>query len=174
MSSSNHTSHDDGHTERVTRTAVLIAQQEGADVQVVMKAAELHDIARGQPDHALEGARLAKDLLRGYEDDFVEQVAHCIESHSFSSGIEPKTLEARVLSDADKLDALGAVGVARTFLYSGERGRTIEETLNHFKEKLLHLKDHMNTETGRKLAEERHRFLLKFYGAIKKELDINR
>lgn len=168
------TSHDDGHTERVTRTALWIAQQEGADVQIVTKAAELHDIARGQHNHAVEGAIMAKEILRGYEDEFVEQIAHCIESHSFTSGIEPRTPEARALSDADKLDAMGAIGIARTFLYSGERGRTVEDTLKHFENKLLYLKDHMKTETGRKLAEERHNFLLQFYGTIKEELTTNR
>ncbi|MFW6185280.1 MAG: HD domain-containing protein [Halobacteriota archaeon] len=164
-------SHDKGHTKRVTRTAVWIAQQERANIHVVRKAAELHDIARDMPDHAIEGAIMAKDILKGYESEFVEQVAHCIESHSFTSGVEPQTLEARVLSDADKLDAMGAIGVARAFLYSGESGRTIEDTLNHFENKLLHLIDEMKTETGKKLAEERHNFLLKFYQTMREELN---
>lgn len=168
------TSHDDGHTGRVTRTAVWIAQREGADIQVVRKAAELHDIARGQPNHAVEGALMAREILRGYENGFVEQVAHCIESHSFTSGIEPSTPEARALSDADKLDAMGAIGVARAFLYSGEEGRTIEDTLKHFENKLLHLKSRMKTVTGRELAEERHNFLLGFYQTIKEELAVKR
>ncbi|MFO7966835.1 MAG: HD domain-containing protein [Archaeoglobaceae archaeon] len=163
-------SHDDGHTERVTKTAVWIAHQEGAEVQVVRKAAELHDIARGRSNHAVEGARLAREILTGYGQEFVEKVAHCIEAHSFTSGVEPDTPEARALSDADKLDAMGAIGVARTFLYSGEKGRTVEDTLSHFENKLLHLRDQMKTETGRLLAEERHRFLLSFYGTIKEEL----
>lgn len=167
-------SHDDGHTERVTRTAVWIAQQEGADIQVVRRAAELHDIARDQPNHAVEGARMAKEILEGYDDRFVEQVVHCIESHSFTSGIEPKTPEARALNDADKLDAMGAVGVARTFLYSGECGRTIEDTLEHFENKLLHLKDQMKTRTGRALGEEKHNFLLEFYQIIREELTTTR
>ncbi len=169
--SSKPTSHDDGHTGRVIRTAVWIAQQEGADVRVVRKAAELHDIARNKSNHAIEGGKMAKNVLKGYEDQFVEQVVHCIQSHSFTSGIEPRTLEVWALSDADKLDAMGAVGVARTFLYSGERGRTIEDTLNHFENKLLHLKDQMKTETGRKLAEEKHNFLVKFYQTIREELN---
>lgn len=170
--STSKTSHDDGHTERVTRTAVWIAQQEGADIEVVRKAAELHDIARDQPNHAIEGAKMAKEKLKGYEGEFVEQVAHCIESHSFTSGIEPETLEARALSDADKLDAMGAVGIARTFLYSGEKGRSIEDTLKHFENKLFHLKDQMKTATGRVLAEEKHGFLIRFYRTIREELTL--
>ena len=173
FSSSPHTSsHDDGHVARVLKLALYIAEREGADIEVVRKAAELHDIARDKPNHAIEGAKMAKELLKkeGYSEEFIEKVAHCIEAHSFSSGVKPRTLEARVLSDADKLDAIGAIGVARTFLYSGEHGRSIEDTLKHFEEKLLKLKDLMETETGRKLAEKRHAFLVEFYERLKEEL----
>jgi uncharacterized protein len=169
-------SHDSGHVERVTRLAVFIAKREGADVEVVRKAAELHDIARDKPNHAIEGAKMAREILRkqGYGEDFIEKVVHCIEAHSFSSGIEPKTLEAKVLSDADKLDAIGAIGVARAFMFSGEHGRSIEDTLKHFEEKLLKLKDLMFTETAKKIAEERHRFLEEFYRRLKEELEFCR
>jgi len=166
-------SHDEGHVERVLRLAVYIARKEGADVEIVKKAAELHDIARDKPNHAIESAKIAKEILKkqGCSDDFVEKVVHCIEAHSFSSGIKPKTLEAKVLSDADKLDAIGAIGVARAFMFSGESGRSIEETLKHFEEKLLKLKDLLYTNTARELAKERHEFLIRFYEQIKKELE---
>ena len=146
--------------------------KEGADVRIVEKAAELHDIARDSENHALEGAKIAREILKkeGLDHEFIEKVCHCIEAHSFSSGIEPKTLEAKVLSDADKLDAIGAIGVARAFMYSGEKGRSIEETLKHFEEKLLKLKDLLYTKTAKELAEERHEFLLRFYKQIIKEL----
>ena len=159
--------------ERVKKLAVFIAMEEGADVEVVKKAAELHDVAREKENHALEGAKLAREILRkeGYDEDFIEKVCHCIEAHSFSSGVEPKTLEAKVLSDADKLDAIGAIGVARAFMFSGERGRSIEETLRHFEEKLLRLKDLLYTKTAKRLAEERHEFLVRFYNQIIKELN---
>jgi uncharacterized protein len=165
-------SHDNGHVERVVKLALFIAEKEGADVEIVKKAAELHDIARDKPNHSIEGAKIAREILRkeGYSEEFIEKVAHCIEAHSFSAGIKPESLEAKVLSDADKLDAMGAIGVARTFLFSGEHGRSIEDTLKHFEEKLLRLKDLMETETGRKLAEERHAFLLEFYERLKEEL----
>ncbi len=165
-------SHDGGHTARVLRLAIYIARKEGADAEVVRKAAELHDVARDKPNHALEGARMAKEILKREQcdEEFIEEVIHCIEAHSFSAGIKPRTLEAKVLGDADRLDAMGAVGIARAFLYSGEHGRSIEDTLKHFEEKLLKLIDLMETETGRKMAKERHEFLVEFYKKLKKEL----
>ena len=165
-------SHDEGHVERVVKLARFIAEREGANLDVVLTAAKLHDIARDCDNHAVESAKRAREILkkRGESKEFIEAVAHAIESHSFSSGIEPKTLEAKVLSDADKLDAMGAIGVARAFIYSGERGRGIEATLKHFEEKLLKLKDLLHTETARRIAEKRHEFLKLFYEQIKREL----
>ncbi len=167
------TSHDDGHVERVVKWAVYLAKREGADVEVVKKAAELHDIARDKPNHAIEGAKMAREILRseGYDEEFIAKVVHCIEAHSFSSGIEPKTIEAKVLSDADKLDAIGAIGIARAFIFSGEHGRSIEDTLKHFDEKLLKLKDTLYTKTAKRIAEERHKFMLEFYERLRKELE---
>lgn len=166
-------SHDAGHVKRVAKLAKYIAEKEGANLDIVLTAAQLHDIVRDSENHAVDSAKMARKILKkmGRGDNFISAVTHAIESHSFSSGIKPKTLEAKVLSDADKLDAMGAVGVARAFLYSGERGRSIEETLKHFEEKLLKLKDLLYTETARKIAEERHEFLKLFYHQIKKELD---
>lgn len=164
--------HDRGHISRVRRVAVYIATEEGADVEVVAKAAELHDVARGREDHARVGAEIARRLLhgQGYPPEFIDKVTHCILSHSFSSGITPATLEAKVLSDADKLDAIGAIGIARAFLYSGETGRSLEETQRHFEEKLLRLKDSLYTDTARRLAVERDRFLREFYAQLEQEL----
>lgn len=166
-------SHDAEHVKRVVKLAKYIAEREGANLDIVLTAAQLHDIVRDTENHAVDSAKKARKILKkmGKEDEFIAAVTHAIESHSFSSGIKPKTLEAKVLSDADKLDAIGAIGVARAFLYSGERGRSIEDTLKHFEEKLLRLKDLLYTETARKIAEERHKFLRIFYQQIKKELD---
>ncbi len=167
-------SHDDGHVERVVRIARLIAEAEGADVDVVVKAAELHDIARECENHAAKSAEIAEELLKkeGYDAEFIESVKHAILSHSFSSGVKAETLEAKVLSDADKLDAMGAIGVARAFSFGGERGRSLDDTLRHFEEKLLRLKDVMYTETGRRIAEKRHRFLVEFYNRMKGEMEL--
>uniref|UniRef100_A0A7J2TJC1 HD domain-containing protein n=1 Tax=Archaeoglobus fulgidus TaxID=2234 RepID=A0A7J2TJC1_ARCFL len=164
--------HDRDHVERVKRIARFLAEREGANVEIVLKAAELHDIARDCENHAIESARIAETILRqqGFDEEFINSVKHAIEAHSFSGKIEPRTLEAKVLSDADKLDAIGAIGIARAFIFSGEKKRGIEETLRHFEEKLLKLKDQLYTETAKRIAEKRHSFLRDFYEEIKREL----
>lgn len=164
--------HDRGHVERVAKIAKFIAEKEGGNVEVVVKSAELHDIARSAKNHAIESAKIAEKLLReqGFKEDFINAVKHAIETHSFSAKIQPQTLEAKILSDADKLDAIGAIGVARAFMFSGENNRSIEETLKHFEEKLLKLRDLLYTETAKKIAKERHEFLKIFYEQIKREM----
>ena len=133
-------------------------------------AALLHDVARGHENsnlhHAVKGAEIARELLtaRGYHK--VNEVIHCIEAHSFSGGVEPKTLEAKIIQDADRLDAIGAIGIARCFEYHGKYGG---EPIAHFQEKLLKLKDLMHTETARRLAEERHRFMVEFLDRLDRE-----
>jgi uncharacterized protein len=167
-------SHDPNHVERVKKLAILIAEREGADLKIIEKAAELHDIARNRENHAAEGAKLAKKLLisEGFERDFAEKVADCIESHSFSSGKVPESLEGWILSDADKLDAMGAIGVARAFFYSREQNKGIEEAIKHFEEKLLKLYDVLHTETAKQIGLGRHRFLEEFYNRIKREMEL--
>ena len=167
-------SHDAGHVERVRRIALFLAKSEGADISVIEKAAELHDIAREKENHAAEGAKLAREILssQGHDAEFVEKVARCIETHSFSGSKKPESLEAWILSDADKLDAMGAIGVARAFLYSREAGRGIEETIKHFEDKLLKLYGLLHTETARKIGLRRHKFLEEFYTQIKKEMEL--
>lgn len=167
--------HDEDHVKRVTKLALFIAEREGGDLEIVKKAAELHDIARDYENHAIVGAKMAERILRaeGYDDDFIKRVCHCIEAHSFSSGIKPETIEAKILSDADKLDAIGAIGIARAFMFAGERKRSLNDALKHFEEKLLKLKNLMHTETAKKIAEKRHRFLEDFYYKILDELKLN-
>ncbi|NJE62313.1 HD domain-containing protein [Thermococcus sp. 21S7] len=171
--------HGFSHVERVLNLCMHIGREEGADLEVLALAALLHDIARPLEssgrveDHAVEGARIARQYLRsfGYAEDKIEAVAHAIEAHRFSRGPEPQTLEAKILSDADKLDAIGAVGIARVFMYSGEHGRDIDASLRHFEEKILRLKDLMYTETARRMAEERHRFTEGFIERIRREIE---
>ena len=170
--------HGFSHVERVFNLCMNIGMKEGADLEVLALAALLHDIARPLEstgkveDHAAEGARISRQFLRslGYPEEKVEAVAHAIESHRFSRGPEPRTLEAKILSDADKLDAIGAIGVARVFMYSGEHGRDIEASLRHFEEKILKLKDLMYTETAKRIAEDRHRFTVQFIERIRREI----
>ncbi len=171
--------HGFSHVERVFNLCIHIGKEEGADLEVLALASLLHDVARPLEsagkveDHAAEGARIARHFLRslGYPEEKVEAVARAIEAHRFSRGPEPETLEARILSDADKLDAIGAVGIARVFMYSGEHGRSIEDSLAHFEEKILKLRDLMYTETARRLAEERHRFTVEFIERIRREME---
>ncbi|MBR1830621.1 MAG: phosphohydrolase, partial [Atopobiaceae bacterium] len=104
-------------------------------------------------------------------DDRIEQICEVINGVSFSKnrGRRPSSLEGMVVQDADRLDALGAIGVARTFAFGGEHGRSLESSVEHFHEKLLLLKDEMNTDTGRALATKRHAFLLSFLQELDEE-----
>lgn len=120
-------SHDFDHVLRVTALAERIAQAEGADLAIVRTAALLHDIAEssGRGDHHARGAAMAREILRDQPPDFVNAVAHAIEAHRFRSEPSPRTLEAQVVFDADKLDITGAIGVARAFAYAGEHGNLL-------------------------------------------------
>lgn len=165
--------HDDSHTMRVYKNALQIAEAEkDADLEIVTLGALLHDA----DDHKLfqtENNANARAFLKqqNVPQEKAEQIIKAINSVSFSQnrGRRPETLEGKIVQDADRLDALGAVGVARTFAYGGEHGRSLDSSIAHFHEKLLLLKDEMNTETGRKLAEERHAFLLRFLEEYTKE-----
>ena len=121
--------HDFDHVLRVTAMADRIAQAEGANREIVRAAALLHDIGldEGRAGHETSAANRAAEILReqGYAEDFWHAVAQAIESHRFRSGPTPQTLEAQVLFDADKLDAIGAIGVARAFAFGAHRGQKL-------------------------------------------------
>jgi uncharacterized protein len=170
--------HGFDHTERVVRLCERIGPLEGADMAILIPAALFHDIARpleeetGVP-HEEEGARIAESYLRSirYPEDRIAGIVHAIRAHRYSTGIAPETLEAQVLSDVDNLDAMGAVGIARTFIRAGEHGGGIADATAHFHDKLLNLRDRMYTETGRSIAEERHARLVAFLDALDDEMD---
>lgn len=167
--------HDVEHTMRVVRTAQRIAVEEGADQGVVCLAALLHDVddAKLSPQTAehLDNARafLANHGVTPHE---TEAVLTAIREVSFSKngGAAPSTIEAACVRDADRLDAVGAIGIARTFAFGGSRGRALHDpsgqdrqtTIAHFYDKLLLLKDMMCTQAGRRLAEGRDRVLRDF------------
>ena len=169
--------HDTAHSLRVYKNALEIAGNEpGCDMTVVSLAALLHDV----DDHKLfdhEDNENAREFLSnsGVPNEKIEEICSVINSVSFSKnrGKKPETLEGKIVQDADRLDAMGAIGIARTFAFGGEHGRSIEESVMHFHEKLLLLKDEMNTESARKIAESRHAFLEEFlshyYEEIKSE-----
>jgi len=162
------------HTERVYRACRRIGGEVGADLSVLLPAALLHDVGRGSSDHALESADIAGRILtsRGYPRSKVQAVVETISTHSFTGGRAPASLEAKVLSDADKLDAMGALGIYRAATYSGEHGRPMAGFVAHFHEKLLKLKDRLFTEEARRLAESRHRFMLDFLSQLGRELKL--
>jgi len=162
------------HTERVYQTCSYLGNGVGADLSILLPAALLHDVGRGADDHALASAEIARQILEatGYERDRVEAVVEAISTHSFSGERAPTTLEAKILSDADKLDAMGALGVYRAAMYSAEHGRPVKEFIAHFHEKLLKLRDRMFTPEARRMAESRHRFMLDFLAQLDRELKL--
>lgn len=169
-------SHGMDHTERVTSLCRVIGQHEAADMDILIPAALLHDIARplekerGLP-HEAEGARMAEAFLVSihYNSRLIPAICAAIRTHRFRSQERPESPEAKCLSDADKLDALGAVGIARTFMRAAEHGGSMDDAVMHFHDKLLKLKSLMYTETGRKIALERHAFLELFLKALAEE-----
>ena len=165
--------HSIDHVARVYELCMWMGEKLGANLEELGIAAILHDIARhASPDHARDSAKEAKRILEelSYPKDKIERVAHAIEAHSFSSGVAPQTLEAKILSDADKIDAMGAIGIFRACVYAAERGMGLEAVQKHLEEKLLKLKDLMQTELGKSLAQERHEVLEAFYLQLRREL----
>ena len=173
-------SHGFDHTLRVTRLCEIIGEYEKADMNILIPAALLHDIARPQEKttgilHEEEGARIAGEYLKSkqYSEELIPPVMHAIRTHRFRSEMIPNTLEAKILSDADKLDAIGAIGIARTFISAGERMGDIADAMNHIDEKLIKLKDMMYTKRGQEIAQKRHEYLLSFVRVITDEIDGN-
>jgi uncharacterized protein len=187
-------SHDWDHTQRVHNLCMHIGQVEGADLDVLEIAAYLHDAGRSHEDaaeggicHAQKGAEIAHELLAAHpvSEEQRANIVHSIRCHRFRGNHRPETLEARVLFDADKLDAIGAVGIGRAFLFAGEVGAklhnpciqledtkpyTEEDTgYREYKLKLSKIKDRMLTEEGRRLAEERHAFMEMFFQRFTQE-----
>ncbi|MDX1315009.1 MAG: HD domain-containing protein [Eudoraea sp.] len=183
--------HDWWHTLRVYRTALLIAEGEEADSLTIGLGALLHDIADAKFHDGDEtiGPAIAKSFLADLKlpDKLIDEVVGIVENISFKNSLEKhngkvKSKALEIVQDADRLDAIGAIGIARAFNYGGFRNRPLYDpeippltnmskeeykkakgpTINHFYEKLLSLKDKMNTETGKKLAEERHQYMLDF------------
>jgi uncharacterized protein len=169
---------------------------EGVDMDVLLAAAYLHDIGRSYQDesngavcHAEKGARMAGPIVEklALSEAQKKNILHCIRSHRFRGSHEPETPEARVLFDADKLDAIGAVGVARAFLFAGEVGArlhsaevNIEEAepysvddtgYREFKVKLSKIRDRILTAEGRKLAEDRHVIMVEFFKRFLEEYE---
>ncbi|MBQ7545900.1 MAG: HD domain-containing protein [Clostridia bacterium] len=158
--------HDAAHTLRVYRNALRIAASEpGCDMEIVSLAALLHD-ADDPKLFQTRDQENARSFLRenGVPQERIEQICVVIRGVSFSRNRDriPATIEGRIVQDADRLDAMGAVGIARTFAYGGQHGRPLTDSVQHFYDKLLLLKDLMHTETAKAMAAERYAFLLSF------------
>jgi uncharacterized protein len=172
-------SHGLDHVLRVEYLCEVIGKREKAEMGVLLPAALFHDIAqplereKGMP-HEEEGARMAEGYLRSirYDEKRIQKITHAIRTHRYRSIKKPETLEARILSDADKLDAMGAVGIARTFIRAGEYGGDIRDAVDHINHKLLNLNGLMHTETAKQLAEERHRYLRAFLETLTEEITL--
>jgi uncharacterized protein len=188
--------HDFDHILRVLALAERIGAAEGADMDVLRAAALLHDVGRDEAgaaglDHAEFAAARAREILAGQPAEKVEAVVDAIIAHRFRTGPPPNSLEGRVLFDADKLDAIGAIGVARAFAYSGRAGKRLwgpvaddylvrwqrgaaesdEHTAVHeFVVKLSRLKDRLFTSEGRRIARERHAVMAGFYERLADEV----
>jgi uncharacterized protein len=198
--------HGRSHIERVLTTAVEIGKREGADLEIIELSAILHDIFANEEKHSsvegfrheIEASKEARNILGtlGLEDRVVDAVCHCIESHRKRTGrIQPQTIEAKCLFDADKLDCIGAIGIVRSAFIALDQGQEFykEEDINTYKrrnvrpdETIIDYAEHssnleyelslkevakrMYTETGRRLAKERSAFMDEFYSRLGKEL----
>ena len=185
--------HDFQHIKRVYKNAEVIGRREDADMKILLPAALLHDLVvypKGSAKtskSADDSADMAEKLLRSYRypQDEIDKICYCIRTHSYSKRLVPATLEAKILQD--RLDALGAIGIARTFSVGGSERRSFynpddpfwkssralddrEWTLDHFGTKLLKLKDSMHTKTAKEMAQERARFMELFIKQLQKEL----
>jgi uncharacterized protein len=187
-------SHDWDHTIRVLRLCEHIGSEERADMDVLRVAAVLHDIGRPHQDaclgslcHAVHGAMLAEPIVAMlvFSPEQKDNILHCIRTHRFRGMHVPETLEAKVLFDADKLDAIGAIGIARAYLFAGEIGArlhspevpaeksvpySIDDTgFREYSVKLCKIKDRMMTSEGKRMAGDRHHFMTAFFNRFLQE-----
>jgi uncharacterized protein len=187
--------HDCLHIRRVYKNAKTIGQRENANMEILLPAVLLHDIVvypkgtTGSSRSSDGSADWAENVLQsyGYSQYKINRIFYCIRAHSHSKRLVPASLEGRILQDADRLDALDAIGIARMFSVGGSENRAFyrdddpfcrstrelddsQWTLDHFQTKLLRLKDLMHTKTAKKIAEQRTKFILLFIKQLQKEI----
>ncbi|WP_346936543.1 HD domain-containing protein [Clostridium sp.] len=199
--------HNLDHVFRVYNLCLLIAKhEEEVDLEILIPSALLHDIARveeskdktGKLDHAILGSEIAEDILRKlqYEEEKIQRIKHCIIAHRFRTGNEPTTIEAKILFDSDKLDAIGAIGIARTFMLSGQFGQrlTVKEPLNEYMEsntvengrlkdvskhtpfieyevKFKKIPDKLYTKKAKEIGKERLKFMEEYFNRLQMEIE---
>ena len=186
----NDPAHDFEHVMRVFRNAEKICKNENGNKKLILSAVLLHDIIKikNRKDSALKSAKLSEKILKEnyFLDNEIIIISDAIKEHSFSKGKTPSTLEGKILQDADRLDAIGAIGLARVFSFSGSNNRPFYDpkdpfsknrnlndnkwAIDHFYEKLLFLEGKMNTKTGKLLAKKRTKTLKDFLKELKNEI----
>lgn len=198
--------HNLDHVFRVYNLCLLISKYEkNVNLEILTPSALLHDIARveesndktGEIDHAVLGSKIAEDILRKleYENDKIEKIKHCIIAHRFRTGNEPKTIEAKILFDSDKLDVIGASGIARTFMLVGQFGQRlkIDESLSNYLEnntvengrlkdvskhtpfieyeiKFKKIPDKLYTKKAKEIGQKRLKFMKEYFNKLKLEI----
>jgi uncharacterized protein len=189
--------HDLAHIQRVVASSKRLAKLEGADSNIVIPAAWLHDcvvVPKNHPDRSNASqmaAEKAAGFLRrsGYQQKYISPISHAICAHSYSAGIQPETLEAKIVQDADRLDALGAIGIARCMMVGGAIGRPIYNTddpfcdyrapddqswtIDHFYQKLFKLPEAMNTKSAMSEARSRAMIMEKFLDELRREISMD-
>lgn len=187
-------SHDFSHFQRVSSLAIRLAKIEKAKLEVIIPAAWLHDLVnlpKNHPDRKLASGLSAEAATRyleseGYPVEFLPEIDHAIRAHSFSAQIEPQTLEAKIIQDADRLDALGAIGIARCFIVGGQLGTPIYHlddvfaenrelddssfSLDHFQKKLLKIAQTLRTPAAQQEGKRRADFIRHFLEELKYDL----
>lgn len=188
-------SHGPDHIERVFQMALRLGREMNGDPSILGAAALLHDIgrrkeseSRGRVCHADYGAAMAAPILEkvGYPSDEIEKICHCIRAHRYRGASKPESLEAKILFDADKLDSIGAIGIGRAFLFAGQIGAclhnpelnphttasysTQDTAYREFQVKMSRVRDQLLTPGGRKIAENRHRFMEVFFDQLNSEI----
>jgi len=169
--------HTFDHSMRVYSLSMQLSEGLQVNRRVLEAAALLHDVGRPREDesgvsHSILSGEMSREYLRelGYSAGEIQHIVDAIRTHRFSEKVEPTSLEGQILSDADRLDAIGAIGVYRAIAQATASGIGIQGFLNHAEEKLLRLKDSMYTAPARKLAAERHRTLHRFVQQLKQEI----
>jgi uncharacterized protein len=177
MTRSDAGAHAYDHVKRVFSLAMKIGTTLGADLRILGAAALLHDVGRANEEetgvsHSIVSGDMSAEILEevGFTQNEIQSVRDAIRTHRFSEGLSPTSLEGEILCDADKLDALGAIGVFRAIAQAAATGDGAEAFLRHADEKLLKLHQMMYTEEGKRIAKTRHLVLSDFVGELRKEL----
>lgn len=178
--SENNDIHGFDHVERVFRLSIFIGEKTNANLKILKIAALLHDIGRIQEkkdkekrNHAEISAELAKSFIASDRYDLtqneIDEIIHCIQVHSYSNELIPETLEAKILSDADKLDALGAIGLYRTIGFTILRNGGLDGVIEHLENKILKLKNRLFLDISKEIASSREKIIINFYNKIKEQ-----